>query len=106
VIQAAPDLMSSWRRLTLQRKQPAFGSHAATQEDAIDLCDALPSFSSQAKAKLHEISRIMGLPGKPKGFDGSRCGALTFSGTDRHAPNCFDAEDGNPFRVKSCMIRP
>ena len=40
-------------------------------EDAIDLCDALSSFSSQAKATLHEISRVMGLPGKPKGFDGS-----------------------------------
>jgi len=39
-------------------------------EDAIDLCDALSSFSSQGKAGLHEISRVMGLPGKPKGFDG------------------------------------
>jgi predicted PolB exonuclease-like 3'-5' exonuclease len=40
-------------------------------EDAIDLCDTLSSFSSQGKATLHEISRVMGLPGKPKGFDGS-----------------------------------
>ena len=40
-------------------------------EDAIDLCDALSSFSSQGKASLHEISKVMGLPGKPKGFDGS-----------------------------------
>jgi 3'-5' exonuclease len=39
-------------------------------EDAIDLCDALSSFSSQGKATLHEISRVMGLPGKPKGIDG------------------------------------
>jgi 3'-5' exonuclease len=39
-------------------------------EDAIDLCDVLSSFSPQGKATLHEISRIMGLPGKPKGFDG------------------------------------
>jgi len=39
-------------------------------EDAIDLCDALSSFGSHGKAGLHEISRIMGLPGKPKGFDG------------------------------------
>jgi 3'-5' exonuclease len=34
-------------------------------------CDALSSFSSQAKATLHEISKVMGLPGKPTGFDGS-----------------------------------
>jgi predicted PolB exonuclease-like 3'-5' exonuclease len=40
-------------------------------EDAIDLCDVFSSFSPQGKAKLHEISRVMGLPGKPKGFDGS-----------------------------------
>ncbi len=34
-------------------------------DDAIDLCDALSSFSSQARATLHEICRVMGLPGKP-----------------------------------------
>jgi 3'-5' exonuclease len=35
-------------------------------EDAIDLCDVFSSFSPQGKATFHEISRIMGLPGKPK----------------------------------------
>ena len=39
-------------------------------EDAIDLCDVFSSFSPQGKATLHEISRVMGLPGKPKGIDG------------------------------------
>jgi len=39
-------------------------------EDAVDLCDVFSSFSPQGKATLHEISRVMGLPGKPKGFDG------------------------------------
>ncbi len=39
-------------------------------EDAINLCDALSSFSPQGKATLHEISRVMSLPGKPKGIDG------------------------------------
>ena len=41
-----------------------------THEDAIDLCDVFSSFSPQGKAPLHETSRVMGLPGKPKGFDG------------------------------------
>jgi predicted PolB exonuclease-like 3'-5' exonuclease len=36
-------------------------------EDATDLCDVLSSFSSQAKATLNELSRVMGLPGKPDG---------------------------------------
>jgi 3'-5' exonuclease len=42
----------------------------AYTEDAVDLCDVFSSFSPQGKATLHEISRVMGLPGKPKGFDG------------------------------------
>ena len=40
-------------------------------EDAIDLCDVLSSFSPQAKATLHELCRVMGLPGKPDAIDGS-----------------------------------
>jgi 3'-5' exonuclease len=39
-------------------------------EDAVDLCDVFSSFRPQRKATLHEISRVMGLPGKPKGIDG------------------------------------
>jgi Predicted 3'-5' exonuclease related to the exonuclease domain of PolB len=30
----------------------------------IDLCDVLSSFSSHAKTTLHELCRVMGLPGK------------------------------------------
>jgi 3'-5' exonuclease len=40
-------------------------------EDAIDLCDALSSFSAQGKATLHEICRVMGLPGKPDSIGGA-----------------------------------
>ncbi len=39
-------------------------------EDALDLCDALSSFSMQGKATLHEISKVLGLPGKPDCIDG------------------------------------
>src|SRR5438477_7119336 len=39
-------------------------------EDAVDLCDVLSSFSSQGKATLHELCRVMGLPGKPDGVNG------------------------------------
>jgi predicted PolB exonuclease-like 3'-5' exonuclease len=38
----------------------------------VDLCDVLSSFSYGAKVKLDELSRIMGLPGKPDGIDGSQ----------------------------------
>ena len=39
-------------------------------EDAIDLCDVLSSFSSQNKASLHELCRVMGLPGNPTTWAG------------------------------------
>jgi 3'-5' exonuclease len=32
-------------------------------DDNVDLCDVLPSFSYGGKAKLDELSRIIGLPG-------------------------------------------
>ena len=40
-------------------------------DDALDLCDALSSFSPQAKATLDEISKVMGLSGKPDGMAGT-----------------------------------
>ena len=40
-------------------------------EDAIDLCDVLSSFSSQNKISLHELCRVMGLPGMPDGMGGA-----------------------------------
>jgi predicted PolB exonuclease-like 3'-5' exonuclease len=42
------------------------------RDDHVDLCDALSSFNHGGKAKLDEICRIMGLPGKPDGVDGSQ----------------------------------
>jgi Predicted 3'-5' exonuclease related to the exonuclease domain of PolB len=43
-------------------------------DDALDLCDALGSFGPGAKVKLDEISKMLGLKGKPAGVDGSRVG--------------------------------
>jgi len=40
-------------------------------EDALDLCDVFGSYSPGAKVKLDEICKIIGLPGKPSGVDGS-----------------------------------
>lgn len=40
-------------------------------EDAIDLCDVLSSFNSQGRVSLHELCRVMGLPGKPDDLDGA-----------------------------------
>ena len=40
-------------------------------EDALDLCDVLSSFAPHTKASLNELSKIMGLPGKPDSIDGA-----------------------------------
>jgi hypothetical protein len=39
-------------------------------EDALDLCDALSSFSARDRASLNELARVMGLSGKPDGMHG------------------------------------
>ena len=44
------------------------------------------SFSSQGKATLHEISRIMNLPGRPKGFDGGEVERYFHEGKIRRSP--------------------
>src|SRR3984893_8247718 len=41
-------------------------------EDALDLCDVLASYDHRARASLHEISKIVGLAGKPQGVDGGQ----------------------------------
>jgi predicted PolB exonuclease-like 3'-5' exonuclease len=40
-------------------------------EDAVDLCDILSSFAPHSKASLNELSKIMGMPRKPEGIDGT-----------------------------------
>src|SRR5262249_34752636 len=55
-------------------------------EDAVDLCDVFSSFSPQGKASLHEISRVMGLPGKPRGSVVARWSATSTRVRSRRSP--------------------
>jgi predicted PolB exonuclease-like 3'-5' exonuclease len=41
-------------------------------EDAVDLCDVLSSFTSQGKATLHELCRVMGLRASRRGSAAQR----------------------------------
>jgi 3'-5' exonuclease len=52
-------------------------------EDAVDLCDVLSSFSPQGKVTLHELCRVMGLPGKPDGISGADVDTFYRSGRIR-----------------------
>jgi 3'-5' exonuclease len=44
------------------------------------LCDVLGSYVPGGKVKLDEVSKILGLPGKPEGIDGSRVDEMVLAG--------------------------
>jgi predicted PolB exonuclease-like 3'-5' exonuclease len=68
-------------------------------EDAVDLCDALSSFSLGGKATLHEISRVMGLPGKPKGIDGAEVERYFHEGKVKEIADYCEGDVVNTYQV-------
>lgn len=68
-------------------------------DDALDLLDALSSFSTQARATLHEITRVMGLPGKPEGIDGSEVERYFLEGRIREIADYCETDLVNTYRV-------
>jgi predicted PolB exonuclease-like 3'-5' exonuclease len=68
-------------------------------EDALDLCDALSSFSSGARATLNEISRIMGMPGKPDGIDGGQVERYFREGRIKEIAEYCESDVVNTYRV-------
>ena len=69
------------------------------KEDAVDLCDVLSSFSSQAKATLHELCRVMGLPGKPDGMTGAEVEKYYRDGHVREIAQYCESDVLNTYRV-------
>ena len=68
-------------------------------EDAIDLCDVLASFSPQNKASLHELCRVMGLPGKPDGISGADVEKYVREGRIAEVAAYCETDVVNTFRV-------
>ncbi len=68
-------------------------------EDALDLCDALSSFSSQGKATLHEISKVLGLPGKPESIDGGEVYSYFQDGKIQEIADYCETDIVNTYRV-------
>jgi predicted PolB exonuclease-like 3'-5' exonuclease len=68
-------------------------------EDAIDLCDMLSSFSPQAKVTLHELCRVMGLPGKPEGMSGKEVEKYYHDGHIREVAEYCESDVVNTYRV-------
>jgi predicted PolB exonuclease-like 3'-5' exonuclease len=68
-------------------------------EDALDLCDVLGSYVSGAKVKLDEVSKILGLTGKPEGVDGSRVEEMVVAGQIEEVARYCESDVLNTYRV-------
>ena len=74
-------------------------------DDAIDLCDVLSSFSSQNKASLHELCRVMGLPGKPEGIGGADVERYCREGRIAEVAAYCETDVVNTYRVRYELFR-
>jgi predicted PolB exonuclease-like 3'-5' exonuclease len=68
-------------------------------EDALDLCDVLSSFAPHTKASLNELSRIMGLPGKPESMDGTEVERYFLDGKIKEIADYCESDVVNTYRV-------
>jgi 3'-5' exonuclease len=68
-------------------------------DDALDLCDVLGSYAPGAKVKLNEISKILGLTGKPEGVDGSRVEAMVLDGRIEEVARYCESDVLNTYRL-------
>ena len=68
-------------------------------EDALDLCDVLSSFAPHTKASLNELSRIMGLPGKPDIMDGTKVEQYFLDGKIKEIADYCETDVVNTYRV-------
>ena len=68
-------------------------------EDALDLCDVLSSFAPHTKASLNELSRIMGLPGKPESIDGTEVERYFLDGKIKEIADYCETDVVNTYRV-------
>jgi predicted PolB exonuclease-like 3'-5' exonuclease len=68
-------------------------------EDALDLCDVLGSYVPGGKVKLDEVSKILGLTGKPEGVDGSRVEEMVRAGLIEEVARYCESDVLNTYRV-------
>jgi predicted PolB exonuclease-like 3'-5' exonuclease len=68
-------------------------------EDTLDLCDVLSSFAPHTKASLNELSRIMGMPGKPDGIDGAEVERYFLKGKIKEIAEYCESDVVNTYRV-------
>jgi hypothetical protein len=65
----------------------------------LDLCDVLGSYVPGVKVKLDEVTKILGLPGKPSGIDGSRVEEMVLAGQIEEVARYCESDVLNTYRV-------
>jgi predicted PolB exonuclease-like 3'-5' exonuclease len=68
-------------------------------DDALDLCDMLASFAFGARVKVDEISKILGLTGKPQGLDGGGVEGMVLAGRIDEVARYCESDVLNTYRV-------
>jgi 3'-5' exonuclease len=68
-------------------------------DDALDLCDVLGSYVPGVKVKLDEVTKILGLPGKPQGIDGSKVEDMVRAGQIEEVARYCESDVVNTYRV-------
>jgi predicted PolB exonuclease-like 3'-5' exonuclease len=68
-------------------------------DDALDLCDVLGSYVPGVKVKLDEVTKILGLRGKPEGIDGSRVEEMVLAGQIDEVARYCESDVLNTFRI-------
>jgi predicted PolB exonuclease-like 3'-5' exonuclease len=68
-------------------------------EDALDLFDVLGSYVPGVRVKLDEVSKILGLSGKPEGVDGSRVEEMVAAGQIEEVSRYCESDVLNTYRV-------
>jgi predicted PolB exonuclease-like 3'-5' exonuclease len=70
--------------------------------DMIDLCDLLSAQERHARVSLDELSRVLGLPGKPDGVDGKAVESLFAAGKHAEIAAYCSSDVVNTYR---CWLR-
>ncbi|MBI3199875.1 MAG: ribonuclease H-like domain-containing protein [Rhodospirillales bacterium] len=67
--------------------------------DTVDLCDMLSGFERHARVTLHQLSRVLGLPGKPEGVDGSDVETMVRAGRLDELARYCTSDVVNTYRI-------
>jgi predicted PolB exonuclease-like 3'-5' exonuclease len=67
--------------------------------DTVDLCDLLSSYDNHHRVSLHQLARVLGLPGKPEGVDGGAVEHLFRDGRHKDISDYCRSDVINTYRA-------